>query len=55
MALLGRIEGFDIEYRYLSNLGNDLQKQYTIERDKNEVSKDHLEKINLINFDKKER
>lgn len=52
-ALLGRLDGFDAEYEYASNLGVVLQKEYTEVRDLNELSAEELVKINKIQFDDK--
>ena len=52
-ALLGRIEGFETEYRYISDLGKTLQAEYTATRDLNEATEEELAIISKIKFDNK--
>lgn len=52
-ALLGRLDEFDTEYEYISNIGIVLQKEYTEVRDLNELTAEELAKINKIQFDDK--
>lgn len=50
-ALLGRLETFDEEYQYVSNIGIQLNKLYLDGRDLNELPEAELAKINKILFD----
>jgi hypothetical protein len=50
-GLLGRLQTFDTEYEYVSDIGKNLQALYLEERNKNETTQEELDKINMIKFD----
>lgn len=52
-SLLGRIEGFDTEYQYISDVGKNLQAEYTAVRDLNEATQEELDIIDTVKFDDK--
>lgn len=52
-GLIGRMDGFDKSYEYISSVGSNLQLLYTEQRDKNEISQEDYDKIQLIKFDDK--
>ena len=52
-AILGRIEGFDTEYSYISDIGKNLQAEYTVQRDLNEATQEELDIIDKVKFDDK--
>jgi hypothetical protein len=49
-SLLGRLQGFNDEYSYFSNLNIELQKEYTKNRDLNEITADEMATLKLIDF-----
>jgi hypothetical protein len=53
-SILGRLNNFDEEYKYLSDIGISLQEDYTKKRDLNEISKEDLDTINSISFNIKD-